>query len=139
MPFSFEPVHRYAPDDAVDLAICAALAYQNDAAIQSGFSQRIGRYQAFQSFRAGDPPGFAVTSPNAADGRPASELILCFAGSSDVRDWLENLDAEFIPMPGAPQYHVHRGFSEALDALWNQVHAFLASHAPSASGVPVYL
>ena len=146
MLFSFQPIHTYSPSNAIGLATCSSLAYKADSAIISGFTQKIGQYLAFASFRTGDPPGFGISSPSAAaagsgnanGGCPAQEVIICFQGTADVHDWLDNLDAKFTPLPGAQRYNVHAGFWNALDTLWKGVSAFLAGNAASGN-VPVYL
>ncbi|HEX5104157.1 MAG TPA: lipase family protein [Pirellulaceae bacterium] len=43
-------------------------------------------------------------------------VVLAFAGTNDIRDWLTNIHFAMVPELGGK---AHRGFSQALDAIWS--------------------
>ena len=53
--------------------------------------------------------------------------VLAFRGSDDVAAWATNLNARPAPWRGGG--NAHRGFAEALDAVWPEVEAGLARTA----------
>ena len=55
----------------------------------------------------------------------ADHVVLAFCGTSDVRDWLTNIRFAMVPELGGK---AHRGFCEALDAIWSIFFTKVKSH-----------
>lgn len=55
----------------------------------------------------------------------ADHVVLAFCGTSDVRDWLTNIRFAMVPELGGK---AHRGFCEALDAIWSIFFTKLKTH-----------
>jgi pimeloyl-ACP methyl ester carboxylesterase len=56
--------------------------------------------------------------------RTDSDLIIAFRGTSDVRNWLTDLDCTWDLEDGC---RVHRGFARAVDSVQAQIHAEVLS------------
>jgi len=59
----------------------------------------------------------AIITPGATSAKPF--IVVAFRGTSDLKDWLTNLDAGLTRWPQGGQ--IHQGFKKALDTVWNQV------------------
>lgn len=52
--------------------------------------------------------------------RTNREIVVAFAGTSNLGDWSVNLSSQLVPGYGG---HVHKGFAILTEALWSAVHA----------------
>jgi hypothetical protein len=80
-------------------------------------------------------------------GTTATEVIVAFRGTLPINtddwddfiysvlDWINDANAALVPVPYTVGL-VHRGFSESLQSLWNQLLQAVRSHQ-AASGLPV--
>lgn len=76
-------------------------------------------------------PGFEVSKVIDTDGLQAfvgydtqeSQIVISFRGSTDLIDWLDDLDAVMTPYPGVSGGEVHEGFYDAWLELANDVMA----------------
>ena len=71
-------------------------------------------------------PGFQVSTVPNLDGLQAfvgydtqyKQTVISFRGSSNIQDWLDDLDFIKVPYPGVDGGEVHKGFYDAwLDLL----------------------
>jgi len=117
----FNLTAKYKPENALTLVKLARLTYQTEEEI----SQQVANWGFSQvSF---------ITTPTPIEGYDTqafiianSDLILvAFRGSESRTDWKNDLD--FVLIQGyagrvdESQGRVHRGFSRALDSVWEQV------------------
>ena len=108
---------RHRPRSAA--AWCAEfsrLAYGDFATLLAPCLADIGFELVAAPFDRRGTQGFLAAGPDFA--------VLAFRGSDDVAAWSTNLDA--LPAPWRGGGRVHRGFAEALDAVWPEVEAGLA-------------
>ena len=115
----------YSFDVALDLARLSAQAYQAAPEFASGLTEQADKAWVF------DPQTDFVTDDRigtqafvvAADGTG----LLVFRGSEQqLNDWLVNFSTSRSDGPGG---FVHRGFRDALDAVWTRIRARLKAHA----------
>lgn len=118
-------VDGYSFDVALDLARLSAQAYRSAQEFASDLNAQAGKAWVFDpqaDFVADDGIGtqaFIV----AANGTG----LLVFRGSEQqLNDWLVNFSTRRSDGPGG---FVHRGFRDALEAVWTRIRARLAAHA----------
>mmetsp|Transcript_21225 Transcript_21225/g.39924 ORF Transcript_21225/g.39924 Transcript_21225/m.39924 type:complete len:397 (-) Transcript_21225:42-1232(-) len=68
-------------------------------------------------YDADDSPYAAVYVVKVADGKLG--LILTFKGTSNVGDWLRNLDWKSVPLLDFKDVKVHRGFNKHLSSIFD--------------------
>jgi len=108
---------RHRPRSAA--AWCAEfsrLAYGDFATVLTPSLAEIGFELLAAPFDRRGTQGFLAEGPDFT--------VLAFRGSDDVTAWATNLDA--LPATWRGGGKVHRGFAEALDAVWTEVEAGLA-------------
>jgi hypothetical protein len=80
-------------------------------------------------------------------GETASEIIVAFRGTEPfdsldhfqmILDWLDDLDAALVQIPGFPGL-VHQGFSAGILQLWPWVQAQVATLTQASPGKPLYV
>jgi hypothetical protein len=97
----------------------ARLAYGDFATVLAPCLADIGFELVAAPFDRQGTQGFLAAGPDFA--------VLVFRGSDDLAAWATNLDA--LPAPWRGGGNTHRGFAEALDAVWPEVEAALARTA----------
>ena len=111
---------RHRPrSEAAWCAEFSRLAYGDFATVLAPCLADIGFELIAAPFDSQGTQGFLAEGPDFA--------VLAFRGSDDVAAWATNLDARPVPWRGGG--NVHRGFAEALDAVWLEVEAGLAPTA----------
>jgi len=122
----FSLTAKYQPDNALTLVKLARVAYQREEEIAQQFASWGFSQFAFVTTptpeEAYDTQAFIVAN---------SDLIfVIFRGSESRTDWKNNLDFVLIQGYGGRvdevQGRVHRGFSRALDSVWEQVKQIIA-------------
>lgn len=97
----------------------ARVAYREPSQIEPALVE-----MGLEGFRFYDGP-----STQAFTCSDASRVIIAFRGSEqDPRDWINN--ANFRPVPGEHDGHVHSGFHGALDEVWDQIAAHVDRDTP---------
>jgi hypothetical protein len=111
---------RHRPrSEAAWCAEFARLAYGDQATVLEPSLAGIGFALIADPLDRDGTQGFLAEGPDFA--------VLAFRGSDDVAAWATNLNARPAPWRGGGK--VHRGFAEALDAVWPEVEAALARTA----------
>lgn len=103
------------PPAAVDMARCAAIAYQTPEEWQKSIP-RLG-FTIHERVADGSAKGVVMTL--------GDEAVIAFQGSDDFGDWFTNLDTELATPPADL---VHRGFHKAYRSVAGQVKAALVKH-----------
>lgn len=106
------------PDARIDQAVNAPNLNQFDplnARILCGASA-----DAYGPFPSGEMIESEESDTHAMIVRTATDLFLVFRGTTDLRNWLTDLDCAFDLEDGCK---IHRGFSRALDSVFNRVTA----------------
>ncbi len=116
-----DPPSRPAPESrdidparATWLAELSRLAYQRDASI---------RARALAAVGLAEHTAIASGSTTAFVWKGRGESTLVFRGTSEPSDWRTNLRG--LPAPWAAGGEVHRGFGDAMRAIWPAVTAAL--------------
>lgn len=107
----FDPsANGYSSTNALWLGQAARLAYRDPATIEA--SIQAWEFQHFHFFDQASTQAFLLSN--------AELIILSFRGTQMrcVHDWMTDLKIARIPGCGG---HLHRGFSEALDLIWDEV------------------
>lgn len=117
-------VNGYSFDVALDLARLSKQAYRSAQEFASGLNAQAGEAWVFDSqadFVADDGIGTQAFIVAAANGTG----LLVFRGSEQqLNDWLVNFNTRRSDGPGG---FVHRGFRDALEAVWTPIRAQLAA------------
>lgn len=92
---------------ALSLAQASALAYEVDELLLRSVISGWG-LEAAAVFNQGETEGFIAQDDEL--------LILAFRGTVSVTDWLRNLK---IARKESPMGKIHRGFTQGLDAVWD--------------------
>jgi triacylglycerol lipase len=96
---------------AHSLAKASLLAYDDPANIEKQVID-VWKFDNLQFFHKDDTQGYAMVD--------AKRIVIAFRGTEPILvDWLTNLDFDLAPGPFGGE--VHRGFTQALDAVWTQV------------------
>jgi triacylglycerol lipase len=107
----FDPgAHSYSSMNAFWLGQAARLAYRDPAIIEA--TTATWEFQQFRFFDQAATQAFLLGS--------ADLIILAFRGTQMrcMRDWMTDFQIAMIPGCGGK---IHRGFSKALDLIWDQV------------------
>ena len=81
-----------------------------------------------QVFNRDDTQGYLAVSADFA--------VLAFRGTSQQKDWLTNLDAELVPLQGAPaSVRVHQGFLSAFQCCREEITRAVDQHVPGGLGL----
>lgn len=101
--------------NAHSLALAAQLAYQDKPKIKERV-QKEWDFEHFYFMDANGTQGFIMSNDQI--------IVVSFRGTSDIEDWLTNLDFDLIegPLDGK----VHEGFYTALSSVWRQVERTIA-------------
>ena len=98
----------FDPANARDLCLASAASYQSRAA-----AEQISLWSGATDTRV------LITVRD-------NDLIVAFRGTQDLRNWVTDLDCEFVRLGGA---RVHRGFHQALHSVWDDLERVIASQA----------
>lgn len=97
------------------LAFISKLVYQDEAEVENE-AHNMG-FPEFVWFEALDTQAAIFTNDD--------RCILAFRGTTNVTDWLTNLDV--FKAPG-PYGQVHHGFQEALNHVWDNIEPAISQH-----------
>ena len=111
--------HHRPRSQAAWCAEFSRLAYGDFATVLAPCLADIGFELVGAPFDRRGTQGFLAAGPDFA--------VLAFRGSDDVAAWATNLDA--LPAPWRGGGKAHRGFTQALEAVWPQIEAALAETA----------
>lgn len=105
---------KFSLKNAHSLAICANLAYESVDTIKTrmvtqGFAAEFIQRRDIQAFIAYND----------------SDIVLSFRGTSSIEDWMTNAAFDLTSFAGGIG-KVHRGFSDALYLVWNDITQILA-------------
>jgi|SRR5262245_14514828 len=94
--------------NAYTLAHLASAAYADAPSDDSSFGKTV--FTSARTFGRGDAQGFVCGNE--------THVVLAFRGTDEITDWITNLNIVMEPGFGG---QVHRGFAEALEAVWDDV------------------
>lgn len=110
MSIFFEPNSiKFSLRNAYSLAICADLAYDSAAAIKAHMTTQ---NFAAEFIQRRDIQAFIAYNN--------TDIVLSFRGTSSIKDWMTNSAFDLADFSGGLG-KVHRGFSEALYLVWNDI------------------
>jgi len=128
---SIDLLGRHVLHNALFLAHAASACYDSGTLHDKGF-QTFG-FDEIVDFAPDDnrlpvrkelAAGWTSEAARGFIGSNENAIVLAFRGTDDVADWLINLNVVQIEDHGAL---VHRGFSQALTAVWPRIEAKLQS------------
>jgi len=121
-PWPFEAGKReFSPVNALWLAELSRVIYQPGVGIfRNDIYSKVGLTE--REFFYGSSTQCALVEPT--DIKKGRYAVLVFRGTSDLNDWMKNLDVNLIDWPAGGQ--VHKGFADALDQIWPKAEPVLA-------------
>jgi triacylglycerol lipase len=113
---------RYSLQNALALARASQLAYRDEATIKAGIADVIG--DKLDDFLFLTDP---VTNTQGYIASFDNSIVICFRGTEDLADWLQ--DGQIVLVPFRQIGLIHLGFRNALDSVYPAIEATLRKFA----------
>lgn len=108
--FNFDPtIKKYDLNNALRLSEASSLAYESKRKVKEHVKNNWG-FKKFEFFDNADTQAFMAANREV--------IILSFRGTESIQDWITDAKVKFVKGPFG---RVHRGFSKALEYVWNNI------------------
>jgi predicted lipase len=119
-------IYSYSSPLALELAYMSEVAYEDSAKIESWTCKYCPKYQIQKpkvfSNSAGGVQGFVGFSTN------LKSIIVSFRGSSNIKNWISNLNAARTTYAVCSGCQVHSGFNSAYNLVKNDLHSLVEQY-----------